>query len=122
MIPKPLLKEILEDKFYKTCVRSHEGTCKGRVTFEHAWIYAGKQIQEKWAVIPLCEYHHDVLRYQDSGNLIKELNQYYALRRANLAEVRLAYPKKDWIQIWSYLEGKYSKAQGASVRHGPRNS
>jgi hypothetical protein len=71
MIPKPLLKEILDDDYYKKCARHSEDNCKGRVTFEHAWIYASRQIQEKWAIIPLCEYHHNVCNYQDVGSLNK---------------------------------------------------
>lgn len=108
MIPTPLLKEILADKFYKVCVRSKEKSCKGRVTFEHAWIYAGKQIQEKWAIIPLCEYHHDVCSWQDRGALEKDLNRYESLRRATEADFK-KYPKKDWNQIWKYLKQKYGE-------------
>jgi hypothetical protein len=107
MIPKKLLKELLSDKFYEKCVRHGEGSCQGRITFEHAWIYASKQIQERWAIIPLCEFHHEVLTFQDTGDLKKELNHYYSLKRATDEELA-KYPKKDWRQIKKYLMQKYA--------------
>ena len=107
-IPSPLLREILADKYYEQCVRHKEKKCQGRVTFEHAWIYAGKQIQEKWAIIPLCAYHHGVNEFQDRGNLEKEIGQYHSIRRATGEDFAL-YPRKDWYQIRDYLTEKYGK-------------
>jgi len=106
MIPKKLLHEILEDPFYKTCVRHKEGTCKGRVTFEHALIYAGKQIQEKWAIIPLCEYHHGVNNYQDRGDLKKSYNEWVAVNRAT-ADDFARYPRRNWLQVQAALNARY---------------
>ena len=51
-IPKELSDEMSNDVFYSRCARSN-GSCEGRITWEHAFIYAGKQIQEKWSIIPL---------------------------------------------------------------------
>ena len=56
-IPIKLKKQLSEDEYYKTCVRKNE-ECKGRITWEHAILYAGKQVQERFAIIPLCYYHH----------------------------------------------------------------
>jgi hypothetical protein len=106
MIPKQLLNEILEDDYYRECVRHSEGTCAGRITFEHCFIYAGRQVQEKWAIIPLCEYHHDVNTYQDSGDLKKELNWYYSLQRATVNDFH-KYPRKDWSSLRRFLVAKY---------------
>lgn len=107
MIPKPLLNEILADEFYKKCVRFREKSCGGRVTYEHAVQYASRQLNEKWAIIPLCEKHHGVLQYQDRGDLNKELNMYYAIIRATDKDLA-KYPKRDWIQLKRYLIGKYA--------------
>lgn len=105
-IPKKLLNDILSDEFYKKCIRHEEKTCQGRVTLEHAFIYAGRQINEKWAIVPVCEYHHGVGPFQDGGDLDKELNQFIAVMRASDDDLRM-YPKKDWRQIKSYLMSKY---------------
>lgn len=105
VIPVKLREELAEDPYYQRCVR-HSKDCRGRITWEHAFIYAGKQIQEKWAIIPLCEYHHSVCRFQDAGNLNKEINHYIALSRATPEDLA-KYPKKDWEQLKKYLHGKY---------------
>lgn len=107
-IPDKLKRELKDDPYYKTCARFKEKTCKGRITFEHAFIYAGRQINEKWAIIPLCEYHHAVGLYQDNGDLNKELNQMLALRRATDEDL-LKYPKKDWAQVLKYLTNLHAK-------------
>lgn len=104
-IPKELADEMSNDVFYSRCARSNS-SCEGRITWEHAFIYAGKQIQEKWSIIPLCEFHHSVCRFQDGGDLDKEQNQFIALKRASDEELA-KYPRKDWKQLKSYLQGKY---------------
>lgn len=108
MIPKPLLEDILEDPFYKKCIRNNEGTCKGRITFEHAIIYAGKQVQEKWAIVPCCAFHHEVDEFQDNGDLNKELNQLAALKRAT-EEDFAKYPKRSWRKELYYLWNKHER-------------
>lgn len=85
MIPKKLREEMSNDPYYKVCARSNS-ECKSRITWEHALMYAGKQIQEKWAIIPLCEFHH-------LGNgLVKTFNQMIAFSRATKEELK-KYPK-----------------------------
>lgn len=76
------------DLYYKHCARANFD-CSGRITWEHAFIYAGKQINEKWAIIPLCVYHHL------GEGLDKHENQRIALRRATEEDLA-KYPKKDW--------------------------
>jgi len=86
-IPKKLVLEMQNDDYYKCCARHAEGTCKGRVTWEHALVYGSQQVTEKWAIIPLCEYHHAVNIYQDCGDLDKEKNVWIALNRATNEEL-----------------------------------
>ena len=95
-ISDKLREEMANDPYYEKCARQYEHTCRGRITWEHAWTYAGKQIQEKWAIIPLCEYHHDVCQYQDRGALDKQENQRLSLLRATPEDLK-KYPKKDWV-------------------------
>ena len=108
MIPSKLLQEILKDPYYRKCIRHKEKSCKGRITFEHAWTWGGKQIQEKWAIVPCCAYHHEVDQYQDGGGMIKELNQYHALMRATKEDL-LKYPKTNWGQHRKYFKSKYGE-------------
>jgi hypothetical protein len=78
-IPKKLLNEILADPYYKTCIRAKTNQCDGRITLEHAIIYAGRQVNEKWAILPVCEKHHGVNSYQDRGDLDKRFHEWVAL-------------------------------------------
>lgn len=93
-IPDKLRKEMAEDPFYKTCclygqvLNGTKHECKGNVTWEHTLIYAGSKIQEKWAIIPLCEKYHGVNWYQDSGYLVKEVNVWVALNRATYEDLK----------------------------------
>ena len=83
-IPKKLKEECEKDPRYYRCALSglHGHVCDGRITWEHAMIYAGKQIQEKWAIVPLCEKAHAVNSFQDAGTMKKELNVWLALNQA----------------------------------------
>jgi len=107
MIPPELREELSNDPFYKRCARRNDGGCGGRITFEHCLIYGGKQIQEKWAILPLCEYHHNVLSYQDSGDLQKEKNVWLALNRATDKELEKYSKVVDYKQLKIRLNKKY---------------
>lgn len=52
------LKKKWSENPAKRCERWSENECSGRLTKEYALYYAGKQIQEDWAVIDLCWHHH----------------------------------------------------------------
>lgn len=84
-IPQKLRKELAADPFYKTCALAglfqHE--CDGRITWEHTLIYAGKQIQARFAIVPLCAKAHSVDQFQDAGDLNKKINVWVALNRAS---------------------------------------
>lgn len=98
-IPTRVVSQMENDPYYQMCAR-HGPDCAGRITWEHAFIYAGKQINEVWAIIPLCWHHH-----LGSG-LNKELNQWISIQRATPDDL-LKYPNKDWEQLYKYLESKY---------------
>lgn len=86
-------------------LRDHN--CGGRITWEHCLIYGGKQIDEAWAVIRLCEAHHSVGMYQDNGLLNKEKNVWLALNRATDSEL-LKYSKAiNYIDLRLRLNKKY---------------
>ena len=94
-IPKSLREELSNDPYYSRCARSsHE--CEGRITWEHAFIYAGRQINERWAIIPLCWFHHL------GAGLDKQVNQAIALSRASDIDL-MKYPRTNWSQLKKYL-------------------
>jgi hypothetical protein len=86
-IPEKLRAKMAMDPEYKRCSLQGHGPCEGRVTWEHALIYASKKIQERWAIIPLCALHHNVDQFQDAKTMIKDRNVWVALNRATEEEL-----------------------------------
>lgn len=98
----------------QVCARLGDGECKGRITWEHAIIYAGRQLDEVWAIIKLCEYHHAVNTYQDMGALNKTKNIWIALNRATDEELKAISKAVDWVRQREYLNtiyGIYTKGK-----------
>jgi hypothetical protein len=103
----PAVKQQLEQE--KNICALQDKYCDGRITWEHTLTYGGHQIDEVWAIIKLCEYHHSVNKHQDGGNLNKEKNVWVALNRATDEEL-LKYSKcVDYIKLRERLNFKYGK-------------
>jgi len=81
-------KEMSSDKFMGRCVIPSCG--KTMVEWEHCWEYSGKQINEKWAIVPLCYEHH---RGAKSSAKIKNYCRYVSVFRASSEELK-KIPKK----------------------------
>lgn len=89
-IPIKVRKEIANDPTYRVCkLEGHHGhICGGRITMEHAIIYAGRQIQEKWAIVSICARGQEVDQFQDAHTMNKELNQWVAFNQATDEELQ----------------------------------
>ncbi len=87
-IPIKLRNQIASDSYMQVCARK-DYECNGRITWEHAFIYSGRQINEAWAIIPLCEYHHL------GQGMNKRINEQIAISRATEEDLQ-KYPKRDW--------------------------
>ena len=96
MIPIKLRGQLADDPFIQKCCIFNLD-CRGGVTWHHPWIYAGRQIQEAFAILPACEYHHDKQR----GFNDKEFKR-ISLQRATDEDLA-KYPRKDWDLLKSYL-------------------
>ena len=91
-IPQKLRKQLSEDPEYKVCIIKDQiqyGQCHGKITFQHALMYAGRQIQERFAILPMCVRHH-------LGDLHNQRrDEIIAMRRAT-EEDKLKYPRLQW--------------------------
>jgi len=103
----------LKDKWAKNpakvCMRADEGNCQGRLTKEHAIIFAGKQVQEDWAILDICEFHHGVCNFQDKGDLNKEKHIWLALNRATDDELLKISKAINYLQLRERLNKIYGK-------------
>lgn len=86
-IPASLKKEMLADPEYTRCSLLGYHVCGGRITLEHALIFAGKQIQQRFAIIPVCAAGQEVDEYQDAHTMDKKRNIWVALNRATEEEL-----------------------------------
>lgn len=103
MIPAALRERLAADPFMRRCVHGGRPTsvrCAGRVEWEHALIYSGRQVNEAWAIVPVCTYHHR------GAGLDKNLNRHVALQRATAADLE-KYPRESWPRMKEYLAKKY---------------
>ncbi len=86
VIPKKVRAELESDPRRFSCAfKNFPGhTCEGRITREHAMYYAGKKIQERWAIVFICAKGHGVDQFQDTKDFIpKEARQWVALFQAS---------------------------------------
>lgn len=107
-IPPELREEMANDIYYKTCARKDEGNCQGRITWEHAIIFAGRQVNEKWAILPICEFHHGVNNFQDRGDLNKKKHIWLALNRATDEELLKVSKAINYLELRERLNAIYN--------------
>lgn len=114
-IPPKLRAQMSESNFYSVCaLRGHtHKVCAGRITWEHALTYAGRQVQEAFAIVPICaEYHL-------GKGLDKRRNIWVALNRASLQDFK-KYEKADWKRQLLFLNRKYGKWKNLNAKvHDP---
>ena len=74
------IKKYWQENPAKGCVRKNSD-CRGRLTKEHALTFAGRQVQELWSILDLCEFHHL------GAGLDKRENRRIALSQATSEEL-----------------------------------
>lgn len=102
-------KELLADPRMKKCAREDEGNCSGRITWEHAIIHKGQRLDEAWAILGICAYHHEVDNFQDGGGMNKEKHEWLALRQAPAGRLEELSKAINYIQRLKYLDSKYGQ-------------
>lgn len=107
--PKKMLAAMETDPFYKECALKgrHGHICGGRVTRDHALKYAGRRLNEYWAIVPICARGHEVDEYQDAHTMDKTLNVWVALNRATDSELRAISKATDYIRERTRLNNIY---------------
>lgn len=107
-----LRKDVEKDPEYTRCAIQgmilQFGPCGGRVTREHAIIFAGRKVQEKWAIPPFCAAHHGVDLYQDAPTqVLKDVRVWAAVNRATDEELRAVSKVVNYLRERDRLNSKY---------------
>ncbi len=107
-IPAALRKTIDKDPYYKVCALygQHGHVCSGRITMDHSIIFGGSQLQELWAITPVCEVAHGVDSAKDTAAK-KELRVWVALNRATVDELQRISKAMDYIRYRTNLNSKW---------------
>lgn len=98
-IPSKLRERLAAEPRMKACP-IRDGLCSRKIDWHHVWMYAGRQINEAWAILGVCDRHHDLVERDQE---IKEDLQRISLRLATEEDLA-KYPRKDWAQLRSYLQ------------------
>lgn len=97
------------EPFFRICAKilvpGHE--CQGRITWDHPFTFAGKQMIEPVWTVPVCAYGHGVDQFQDGGDRIAEVHKWIALCRATDAEVISVSKAVNYVHMKKYLIDKY---------------
>ena len=90
-IPMKFREEMQKDPFMQKCCLP--GPHGGRLNYHHPYIYAGHQIVDVWATVPVCEGEHILIK---SDRDIRDAAKRIALSRATDEDLA-KYPKFDWL-------------------------
>lgn len=90
-IPQKLKEELSSDIFYKKCCIPDE-MCNGRIEWHHNLIYGGKQINEKFCILPICHFHHE----HEKNSKIGEKLDYIMWSRATPEQIKSYSKAKDY--------------------------
>ena len=114
-MPLKLKNKIFNNKANFIC-RLRDMHCKGKIEQHHNFYYAGKQIQEEWAIISLCEHHHSLVKTPEIRKKLAwiGLNRLFNLNNNELKEQEKKYSKVflDWKRQVIFLNkiyGRYKK-------------
>lgn len=119
VIPAKLRTEMNEDPEYTRCCLQGYHECAGRITREHALYYAGKKVQDRFAIIPLCAQGHGVDLFQDAGTVSKEVRVWVALNRATDQELFSISKVVNYLREKDRLNEKYGTYAPPPIPQGP---
>lgn len=113
-VPLALKNQLAVDPEYSRCALPGDEH-NGRVTWEHAIIFANRQLQERWAIVPICAKHHEVDLYQDAHTMDKDRNRWVALNRATDDELQAISKVIDYQREKARLNAKFGQYEAPPV-------
>lgn len=103
-IPTSVKRKMALDPFYKTCCLTGErGSYGDPIQWHHNLIYAHKQVQEAFAILPIKKSLHELV----SNSMVKDRLDWVMLNRASEAEIRKYSKVVDLSRRREYLNSVY---------------
>ena len=103
-IPTKLRAEMEADPYYHRCcvtgVRRGYGV---KIDFHHNLIYAGRQVNEKWCILPLLRSVHD----QANSKTMRDKLDWIMLNRTDEATLRAYSKAKDLVRRRDQLNEEF---------------
>lgn len=109
-IPQKVKKQILEDSFYEKCCITGLFSSEVKIDWHHNFKYAGKQIDEKWSILPLERYYKGKNFHQYHEGITKEIQEkldWIMLNRATDEELKKYSKCIDLIEKRKKLNKKF---------------
>lgn len=98
-IPEKLRREMENDPFYKKCCIT--GSSSEKIDWHHNLIYGGRQVNEKWCILPLAKSVHDnIVKY-------KEICDWIMFNRATDEELERYSKAMNYKRMRDVLNKKY---------------
>lgn len=98
-IPPKLRAELEADPYYKRCAIT--GRTNEKIEWHHNMIYAGRQLQQKFAIIPLAQSVHErIIAY-------KEICDWIMVNRATTDELKRYSKAIDYVDRRERLNKKF---------------
>ena len=100
-IPEELREEMANDPFYKVCCIT--GRSDEKIEWHHNLIFGGKQVNEKFCILPLLKSVHDnIVKY-------KEQCDWIMWNRASEEQIRRFSKAENYKLTLERLNAKYGK-------------
>ena len=108
-IPKKLRDEMASDLFYKRCCLTGQITAK--IEWHHNLIYAGKQVNEKWCILPISHAMHELSKDQT----VRERLDWIMVNRATTDELKRYSKAVDLQRLKNRLNRKFGLWNGQII-------
>jgi len=99
-IPEQIKQEIADSKLNEKCCLWNFD-CSGRIQWHHNLIHKGKRVNEPWAILGVCEWHH-----QRESTYKNELN-WIMLNRATDEQLQEYSKAVDYVALKQRLNKHY---------------
>jgi len=110
-MPMSLRREMEADPYYDRCCVTGQHKKETKIDWHHNLIFAGRQVNEKWCILPLAREVHDRVHEKE----LKDYVDWLMLNRATEAEI-ITYSKAvDLAWRKEQLDKKYAHKKNIPV-------